>query len=169
MPHPGRGIVYSCMARPSLRRQGGGFRHARPLHMGDTWDRNVAPSIAPCARFRTIHHVSRAPLTWLSCCEIPGDVTRTRNLRGLPCRLARACRPGDSLRVFREQNTQRAACDAPHTRSHGDPCFPNSHNLPFNRARAGFVPRKRRFSRRGLLNNSVRYTTQVSCLDRSVS
>ena len=140
------GIVYSGQGPRTLHLQGGGLRYAHPLHLGDNRKRIVAPSIAPCAHFRVIHRVSRAPLTWLSCCEISGDVTRTQNLHGLPCRPSRACRPGDSLRAFREQNTWRAARDSPHTRSHGDPCFPNSHNLPLNRARASFVPRTRRFN-----------------------
>ena len=76
------GIAYSCKGSVgqggSSKGRGGGLQFARPLRSGDNWKRNVAPSIALHIRFRAIHHVSCAFLTWPSCCAIPTDVTRTR-------------------------------------------------------------------------------------------
>ena len=76
--------------------------------------------IATSARLRGVRHESqRVPLARNSRREVPSDVTRAPNLRGFPCRPARKYRPGNPLRTFREQNTQHAARDTPHTHQHG--------------------------------------------------
>ena len=113
-----------------LRRQGGGRQlTCSSLPSGDTCSHDVTLLISPSARFRGILHASqRVQLTRNSRWEIPGDVTRQRNMHGLPCRPARACRPGGSFRAFPERNTRHAARDASHTHSHVDPCLPNSNN-----------------------------------------
>jgi len=87
------------------------------------------PLIATSARVQGIPHAGqRALFTRNSCREVPSDVTHAPNLRGFPCRPARAYRPGNPLRVFREHNTLRATWGASHTRPHVDPSVPNSYN-----------------------------------------
>ena len=102
---------------------------------------------------RRPHHVSRAFLTWPSCCAIPGDITRTRTaLRSLPRRRNRLCHHRD---VLREQYSWPTARRPLHT------CFPNSHNRHhFSRPRGGFVPITGRF-------NAGSQSRSLARLDRS--
>ena len=157
-----------------LPRQGGGLQLARSsLPSGDTCSLVIALRISISTHRRGIPHASqRVQFTHNSCWEIPGDFTCPRNLHGLPCRPARACCPGGSLRAFRERNMRRAARDASHTRSQGDPCLPNSNNTRhhFSRPRglveshvehfrAGFLPRRRAREGRSLNVKRSQYET----------
>ena len=93
----------------TLHRQGGGFRLARSsLPLDDTWGLVVAPCIATSARFRGIPHAGQHALfARNSRREVPSDVTHAPNLRGFPCRPARAYRPGNPLRIV--PRTEHAA------------------------------------------------------------
>ena len=132
-----------------LHRQGGGLQLARSsLPSGDTCSHDVSLRISTSARLRGVRHASqRAPLARNSRSEVPRDITRTLNLRGFPCKPARAHRPGNPLHAFREQNTRRAARGALHTRSHVDPSVPNSNNtrIHFCRPRGRLVSDVERF------------------------
>ena len=132
-----------------LHCQGGGLQLARSsLPSGDMCSLVVALRITNSAHFRWIPYVSqRVQLTRNSCWEISGDVTRAPNLRGFPCRPARAYCPGNPLCTFREQNTRHAARGAPHMRPHGNPSVPNSNNtcLHFSHPRGWLVSDVERF------------------------
>ena len=145
--------VYGTPVRPSGRYQ-------RPLRwpistsppMADPCSHDVTLHIQTCARFRGIPHaVRRALFVRSSRREVRADdVTRAPNLRGFPCRPARAYRPGNPLPAFREQNTRYAARDAPHTCPCGNPRVPNSINthLHFSRPRGRLVSDMERFRAR---------------------
>ena len=91
----------SCTrARPTnLASLGRRFTTRTSLRSGDKWDHTIALSIAPCTRSRFVRHAKHhAPLIRISCREIPSDVTRTQNLRGLPCKPAERVVPGTHSR-----------------------------------------------------------------------
>ena len=108
-----------------------------------------------------------------SCREIPADdVTRAPSLHGFLCRPARAHRPGNPLRTFREQNTRYTARDALHTRPRGNPRVPNSSNTRRHfscprglveshteRFHAGFPARRRAREGRSLNAEQAPYAT----------
>jgi len=167
-----------------LHRHGGGLRHARSSPwaiptsppMADPCSHDVSLHIPTRAGSRGIPHASqRALFPRHSCREIPtNDVTRAPSLRSFLCRPARAHRPGNPLRAFREQNTRYAARDALHRRPRGTPRVPNSTNTRrhFNRprdglfrnagrSRAGFPAR--RCAREGRSLNAERAPYASSC------
>ena len=160
-----------------LQRHGIGLRLARPsLPTGDTCNHDVTLHIPTSARSHGIPHTElRAPFAQHSCREVRADdVTSAPNLRGFPCRPARVHRPGNPLRVFREQNTRYAAHDALYPRPRGNPCGPNSPNTRrhFNRPRDGLsrnagrshaeIPLRRR-ARDGRSRNAERASYAASC------